>query len=778
MRARSLITALFVASGAVALGLEITWFRRLLPLFGASHAVTGLLLAVYMGGLSLGGALGARLAPSVRNPLRAYAMCELTVALSAALSLHALAWIEHHGLGLSVHSAGLWCALVLLVPTLAMGATTALLVREVTDMGLGFRRAIAKLYSANLAGAALGAWVTGFALLPRFGISSVHDGLCALGAMTGLCAWQLSRIPRTPHAQNHTTHIDTLTHEVSRNERALATLSLFAVGALSFALQVALGRVAALLLGGTAYTFEMLTTTILCALSLGGRLAREEQTRTESWISVSRSLLRLAVAIFLGMLVVRIAPLYLQLAIRTGQRPTVLRWALAIALAAWPHLEIGALFVTLTSRTQQANPGHAAGVATAVSTLGNVSGALLAGFVLMTHFGLQNTLQILAVTALTLATLTALRTDAIRSKSTLIAALLALLFAGLLDRPWDRTALSAATYRTGLNRALSERTDVPCGPGRRLPHTRVLSHRDGALGTVTVLSHSDDARCTLYGLRVNGKTEGSVYVSAPHAPGGAAATDRARWLPVGDLPSELLVGRIVSAVFRARPRDALLVGWGTGISTRALRDQLDGTLTAVEIEPAVLAAGQLFDPQIAQDPAVRVVLDDARRVLRARAHQSLDAVVSHPSNPWVTGASALFSREFFLLARDRLREGGRMVAWVQLYEIDLMAVRSLVATFVSVFPQAIAIRSSERSRDLFLVGARGGEDLEGDRIARILRLDPTTPALRVLGNGASLRRFAADAPIVTDDNALLEYRVADQMLSGHVDPRVMSLPGL
>ena len=195
------------------------------------------------------------------------------------------------------------------------------------------------------------------------------------------------------------------------------------------------------------------------------------------------------------------------------------------------------------------------------------------------------------------------------------------------------------------------------------------------------------------------------------------------------------------------------------------------------IEPAVVGAARWFDPTIERAPGVTLLVDDARRGLRRSAPGAFDAIVSHPSNPWVTGATALFSREFFALAHDRLRPGGRMVAWVQLYEIDLEGVRSLVRTFIERFPDAVAIRTSPSARDLFLVGARGGAGLDGPAIERALRAHGTDPSLRVVGDRASLARWTEGAPVVTDDNTLLEFRVADGMLFGRADPRVLPPEG-
>ncbi len=771
------VRALFLCSGAVALGLEAAWFRRMVPVFGASHAVGALLLAVYMIGLALGAAIASVAGPRLRDPLRAYGLCEASVAAAAVFSIPAFSAIERSSLAGSLPVAGLLAALVLLVPTTAMGATTPLLVRELTRGSTTTRSALSALYATNLLGASLGALASGFVLLPRFGIRAVIIGWAALAALVALGATTLS-LARTPTA--HTIEAPDISQPSTRSRSSFAAVVALLVGALSFALQVSLGRVAALLLGSTAYTFELLVAVILAALAVGATRASESESDEEAWATVSRRTIRLAVAVFLAMLVVRIAPVYVQLVVRSHGSPAPIRVALVAALALWPYYEIGALFPTVASRISARSGATSVGVASTAVTIGNVLGALVAGFYAIPSLGLQSTMRAIALGALALSTLTAVLTNRARARGAIIAACVAIIAGSVIDRPWDAVALSAGTFRTAANRSIRERRDVSCGPGRALPDSRVLFSRDGSLGTVTVLGHTD-GRCSLVSLRVNGKTEGSVFFESALAPDGAASVPRDRWLPVGDLPSERFVGSALGAIATIDGRPpidrAFMVGWGTGISARALLELRPRTLVATEIEPVVIEASRLFDREIHGSPSLSLLRDDARRVLRTTPLRSLDLVVSHPSNPWVTGATALFSREFFTLVRSRLAANGYALAWVQLYEIDLAGVRSLVRTFVESFPGAIAVRTSATSRDLFLIGAVESRALESTRIRSALRSAGGASGA-LFADSAALAAWSRVAPIVTDDNALLEFRVADMMLSGRNDPTVVTLRGL
>ena len=78
-----------------------------------------------------------------------------------------------------------------------------------------------------------------------------------------------------------------------------------------------------------------------------------------------------------------------------------------------------------------------------------------------------------------------------------------------------------------------------------------------------------------------------------------------------------------------------------------------------------------------------------------------DLIISHPSNPWITGVANLFTQDFFELATSRLASDGIFCQWVPLYGMSEESTRSLVATFRSVFPHTLAFRD----RDLILLGS-------------------------------------------------------------------------
>ncbi|RMH19469.1 MAG: spermidine synthase, partial [Acidobacteria bacterium] len=170
---------LLLGSGFCALVYQVAWLRLLRLIFGASTASTAAVLAIFMAGLGLGGAVLGRVVERRPNALRFYAHLEVGIALLAAASplLIAAARAAYLGLGGSPALGGgatavrlLLAALILGLPTTLMGGTLPAAARAVEGADDRGRRATAWLYGLNTLGGVLGAVLTTFVLLELLGI--------------------------------------------------------------------------------------------------------------------------------------------------------------------------------------------------------------------------------------------------------------------------------------------------------------------------------------------------------------------------------------------------------------------------------------------------------------------------------------------------------------------------------------------------------------------------------------------------------------------------------
>jgi spermidine synthase len=227
------------------------------------------------------------------------------------------------------------------------------------------------------------------------------------------------------------------------------------------------------------------------------------------------------------------------------------------------------------------------------------------------------------------------------------------------------------------------------------------------------------------------------------------------------------------------PRNVLVIGLGAGITAGAVSiDPKVERVVVAELEPLVpeIAAG-FFDEHnyyVVTNAKVELRIDDGRHLLATRAER-FDAITSDPLDPWVKGAAALYTREFWRLCKERLNDGGVVTVFLQLYETTEDAVRNQLATFIDVFPNAAVFANTVEGigYDAVLVGRNGDDPIDLEqvtnrlqardyaRVAASMRSVGFDSALDLFGTFAadaeSLRPWLDGAERTTDRNLRLQY---------------------
>ena len=192
-----LFLAAYTCSGIAGLVYEVTWTRQLTLHLGHTTAAASAVVGAFLLGLAVGaaiiGSLATRLSRS--QALYGYAALELGVAACAlalpwelAALTPVLRWAYQDG------APGSWfplvrvlsCLPMVLVPAIALGATFPLAVRWFAADSDAPARRTAVLYATNTAGAAVGALVAGFVLIPALGLRGTTAVGVAASALSAL----------------------------------------------------------------------------------------------------------------------------------------------------------------------------------------------------------------------------------------------------------------------------------------------------------------------------------------------------------------------------------------------------------------------------------------------------------------------------------------------------------------------------------------------------------------------------------------------------------------
>src|SRR5437016_4683731 len=673
---------LFFFSGATGLVYELLWVRILYQAFGSTIQSITTVVAAYMGGLGLGAWLLGRKADRHARPAALYGWLEIAIgafglASPFVLSLAHRVYIGAAGalaLGGAASVAlrfGL-AALVLLVPTTLMGGTLPALTKGF--MGVERDRlqtSLGRLYALNTLGAVVGTALAGFFLIERVGIRPSLYGTAALNLALGAAALALARpLEPSPAAPSSTARPSDLTRRV-----ALALLAVTAFASLLD--EIAWTRVLVMVVGGSSYALTLVLLVFVLGIGVGsafvarrgpGRPPPVADAALAQGITGAGAALLLA---FFGALPLYVIRVFGHPGFGATERLALLGLAVG-AVVLIPAVGMGLSFPLIAdlAAPRDAARGADVGVAYALNTLGSIVGAVLTGFVLVVTLGTDLTLRLgVAINAAAALALAVVAAQGVTEGSETHRRLrLRVLGAGALASVGLAFALAAPRWSTrliDLGPSIYARQPMSAVAVQQfLEHrgVRQLAYREGWNATVSVWE-SGPGRT----LKVNGKADASDH---------------------GDMDTEILLG-LAPVAARSGAATALVIGYGSGVTTRTLAD-VPGMrgVRVVEIEPAVLQMSRFFlhvNDTVLARANVSVVVDDARSALqidRAR----YDVIVSEPSNPWLAGVATLYTSEFFRIVRDRLTDGGVFSQWVQLYQLPTPVVAGIVRNLAAVFP--------------------------------------------------------------------------------------------
>ncbi|MDD2075559.1 fused MFS/spermidine synthase [Pseudomonas putida] len=728
--------ALLFISGGAALIYQVLWVKQLSLVVGVEvYAITAGISA-FFAGLAMGGLLFGRWADRLRHPVRLYAGLELAVALLAVAATLGLAQSAALFARLEA-SVGLlaWLLPLSLVglPAFLMGGTLPVLVRALTPNGAQTGEAGGRLYAANTAGAICGTLLAAFVLLPLLGVTGAACVAGALNLLAALGAW-------SGRGRDERALPNSATASLPRTPQARLAIALYCLaGGVALGYEVVWTQSIVQFMSTRAFAFSVVLATYLMGLVLGSALyARRADRIGDPWglfglLIAFAGLLALLQIAGLGRWLVTWQTLLeshvLQL---TGSQLAGMcaRFAAAAVCVVFiPTTLLGAAFpLALRLAVDSGQVGRDVGVVIALNTLGGIVGVMLTGFVLVPGIGLVRTLVVLACLAAAIGAVATWRGKAVH-KGMRAAVLLvggATLVTGALTPP-ERLAQLLPGARSG----------------------ELVFYQEGRGGTVAVVNQQRQ-----------GQAFNRLYIQGVSNTGDAMPS----------LRYMRLQALLPLLIHRGEPRSALVIGFGTGITAGAMLrySGLEHPVVA-ELLPQVLAAAPLFSGNYdaVNDPRLDIRLRDGRREL-LRNEQRYDVITLEPPPPSAAGVVNLYSRDFYQLAASRLQEHGLVAQWLPLPTQNDEDSRSLVRSFLDVFPHA-SLWTTE-FHEMLLIGSATPMVLDVPRIRQRFEQPQVSAALAQVGVSSveallatwvtdrqGLERYAGDAQPVTDDRPRIEY---------------------
>jgi spermidine synthase len=746
----------YTCSGLAGLVYEVTWTRLLTLYIGHTTAAASAVVAAFLGGLALGAGAGGRVAARLtpRRCLKIYAMLEVAVVVCAVLLPIELRMFQPVLQSAYADGTGalfpliriLSCIVMVMVPALALGATFPMAVRWFSRHSSEPASESGALYFLNTVGAAVGAMVAGFVLIPSVGMSrTIYFAIAAttLAALSVLVVLNISRDADEPLPQI-TARPAEPRHSFISPWIAIAILGLSGFAALVH--EIAWTRILSLILGPTTYAFAATLTAVVAGVAVGSGagtwLVSTRASKAAGMLAFTLSLAAVTAGWTYSIAGTRLPMIVARYVADDADfdqlliRGVLLTMALIVPTSAC----LGAAFpLALSLADDRAHPAaRRFGLVYAINTIGSVAGSLAAGFLFIPALGIQPTLWIVSgclIAGAVVLIFSGALSGVSRAAGFSVAVISIILVA--TSPPWDRELLASGVYMYApyVPKDLDLETQLKAG--------ELLYYDEGASATVSVKKLTGTTT-----LAVDGKTD---------------ASNR------GDRLTQKLIAHL-PLLLHKDPKRVFVIGLGSGMTAGAALTHAVERVDVIEISPEVVEASEFFKTENGNalaDPRTHLLIGDGRSHL-SLSTQQYDVIVSEPSNPWIAGVSSLFTREFFASARDRLAPGGVICQWVNAYNISAEDLKSVIATFTAVFPEGTVWLVGRDDVLLLATLDSIGPALERlpERMARPeaaadLRslgiLDPFSIRSLQVGDSQALGTFTAGSRIFTDDQLTLEF---------------------
>jgi spermidine synthase len=715
-----MVTILFFVSGFPALLYQIVWQRALFTLYGVNIESVTVVVAAFMLGLGAGSLIGGQLSRLLSSILLLFSAIELLIGIYGLASLPLFHWIGSFTAGVSSLQLGVLAFLLVLVPTVLMGATLPLLTHHLVSLSGNVGRAVGALYFANTLGSALACFVAAKVTLPFLGMNGTVLLAAAMNFAVGLSALLMGRRLRFPPSAPRVS----LTGPARRLPQISPALSDWGgmvlagiTGLVALSYEIVWYRLYAFSSASEAKTFPYLLGFYLLGIALGSLGVRLLCAAAKE---ASRHIVFLWLVVVLANVSAFLVPVLMR-----GVDYGLARWTMPFLIV--PSALLGAAFplVCHLSVLPGKRTGQHLSFLYGANIVGSTVGTFVTGFVLMDRWPLASLLVAVPLAGL--------------------AAALVVLLATRLP---SRQSLALAVLTLAAMAAIKG-----FGPGSL---DRLYERLQWQGAAVAEIARFHDVVETRSGI-VTVTNDGLVF-------GGGAYDGAFNVDPLNQ----------VNGIFRAyaldalhpAPRRILEIGLSTGSWAQVMaNDAQVQQLTSIEINPGYLRL-IARRPEVAgllRNPKVTIHIDDGRRWLARNPAERFDVIVMNTIYHWRASSTHMLSKEFLELAREHLAPGG-VVYYNPTGSLEV------VRTGLSVFPYALSVSGmlAVSNSPLSFDRARWRKGLGSYCIDGHPVLDPLDQvrqrqleeilSMAQIDTRGTLEERTRGRRLITDDNTGVEFR--------------------
>jgi predicted membrane-bound spermidine synthase len=632
---------IFAISGAASLSYQVVWQRILTQEIGVDSISVTLIISIFMLGLGLGSLLGSKALAITPKLLSLLAMIEVFIGLFGFFSENLIREINRNllqGSGLSLQILVNFC--ILLFPTLAMGASTPIMIQIFRNISGGPRN-VGTAYSANIFGAAIGILSFGLLGVGTFGLTKSLHVIAILDFVIAILV-----LVQTKNYRVSEPYLDLeLNSKRSQGKIFKVYFAVFLIGFSALGLEIVLFRLLTSYFGVTPYIFPIMLFAYLINMALGtylggkstGNILKESELRRKLFSRIFFSLTITFLPIFflpkllysIGTLIPSFyqAPLFFVFdTSKNGFDSNFVTILAAIILSTVLLIPVCVISSILPKVVNFVNhkdlEGTIFGKLYFFQTIGNAIGSLTTGFIL---FRFINASIIAVILILVCFFGVVLLLSYFNSSKSIVREKL-----GLVVSPICLALIIASSFYPDIRYFRSETEAIsPIWIKESIHGATLVYDAYGDQKTYRVTSGGRFHVTTL-----PGKIDPNIQ----------------------DGLTEPLIYGINSEI-----QDILFIGLGTATELLNFRRLYPNCkITIIEINPDVIAAFQKFAPKSLLDEINRgsLYIGDGRRYLQSNPTARFDLVHIGVDRASTTGAGNLFSKDFLSLIKTHLKPRG------------------------------------------------------------------------------------------------------------------------
>lgn len=722
----------------------------LVTVFGNTVWAVSTLLTTFMAGLAIGSWLFGRIADRTGSPLRLYGILEGFIGLYGILTPLIFSKIHLLYIPLYSFSGGdnvimgfikFFLALVILLPpTICMGATLPLLARQFTRKMKTAGSGIGSLYTINTLGAVLGTFVSGFFLIPMLGLRMTVLIAAAVNFIILVVIFLLTRGETATFKGKGLFKI-----KIKKIDERWILGVYFICGFTALAYEVIWNRVLTLYLGSSVYAYSIMLAVYLLGVTLGSGIMSFYVIRLKNPVGVF-AFIQILLALDLILIINQFGTLSNTMGtmadVMSGQGYFSYISALFIStlqLLILPTVLFGACFplaVRLFVK-KKADLGKETGSLYAVNTLGTIFGAFCAGFLLLPLMGAQMGLLIIASINLMVASYLVFKNRGVKLKKIITTAIVVLLFYGgyFLFTYENQVLLTAGVFQD------RDREEV-----------RLLAFEEDIYATVTV-EERKDVRGTWQQLSMNGVN---------------VAGTSCELFSIQKLQGHLPL------LLHENPKSVLHIGFGSGGTAWAVSRYPVEKITIAEISRSIInKASKYFhmvNHGVLEDPRVEVAFTDGRNKVLADK-ETYDVILSDSIHPRFSGNGSLYTYDYYRLLKKRLKPRGVVSQWLPFYGISPKNFKMIVKSFYKVFPNtSVWFANNTINAYVIVIGKLGSGKIDYAKMEKKLAIPEVFADLEEINCETTYKildfflfanqkvaDFVGNVPLHTDDNMAVEY---------------------